>query len=149
MINNADQPILIVEDSQVDYEAIRWSLEKVGSQNPIYYCEDGDDALDFLNRRGEYSDPVQSPRPGLILLDLNMPGTDGRETLAAIKQDESLKSIPVIIFTTSTNPEDIEVCYREGANSYMQKPVGLDRFQDVMRRLKDFWLEIVTTMDLE
>lgn len=137
------QPILIVEDSPEDYEATVRALRKAGLANPIYRAEDGEAALDYLYRRGAYSAPGAAPRPGIILLDLNLPGTDGRDVLAAAKADESLKSIPVIVLTTSTDERDVERCYREGANSYMKKPVDLAGFMRAIQVMKEFWFEIV------
>ena len=99
--------------------------------------------MDYLFRRGEYADPARSPRPGLILLDLNLPGTDGREVLAAIKDEDALKTIPVIILTPSNAEEDVRSWYFDGTSSYIQKPVDLPRFVEAIRRLKDYWFEIV------
>lgn len=110
--------------------------------NPIYRCEDGDDALDYLYHRGEFSDPETSPTPGVILLDLNLPGTNGRDVLEVIKQDDALKKIPVIVMTTSSDERDIEGCYKAGANSYVHKPVDFDGFIRSIQRLTDFWFEI-------
>ncbi len=139
----AQQPVLIVEDSPVDYEVAVRGLQHVGLANPIFRCEDGDDALDYLHQRGKYSEPGSAPRPGIILLDLNLPGTDGREVLTEIKRDDNLKSIPVIVLTTSSDERDIEACYQAGANGYMTKPVGLDSYLDALQRLKEFWFEVV------
>jgi CheY-like chemotaxis protein len=143
MFATMHQPILLVDDSPEDYEATVRGLRKAGMANPIYRCENGDDALDYLFRRGKYENPSDSPRPGLILLDLNMPGTDGRETLIEIKADGELRKIPVIVLTTSTDRRDIDACYMAGANSYVKKPVDLSNFLDAIRRLKDYWFEIV------
>jgi len=137
------QPILLVEDSPEDFETTERAFRRSGLKNPIYRCADGDDALDYLHRRGQYSDPAKAPRPGVILLDLNLPGTDGREVLSEIKQDPNLKQIPVIVLTTSKDERDIEVCYRCGANSYIQKPVDLDGFMKAIERLNDYWFEVV------
>lgn len=137
------QPILIVEDSPEDFETTVRALRKAGLANPIHRCEDGDDALDFLHRRGRWAEPVAAPRPGIVLLDLNLPGTDGREVLAAIKRDDALRSIPVVILTTSTDERDVERCYADGANSYIKKPVDLAGFMRAIQRLKEFWFEIV------
>lgn len=137
------QPILIVEDSPEDYEATLRAFKKSGLANPVFRCEDGDEALDYLFRRGAYRDRETSPRPGIILLDLNLPGTDGREVLRTIKQDENLKKIPVIVLTTSTNEKDIEGCYGAGASSYLSKPVDLGGFMASIQRLTDYWFEIV------
>ncbi|HEX2223089.1 MAG TPA: response regulator [Thermoanaerobaculia bacterium] len=141
--NTPNQPILLVEDSPEDFEATRRALNKSGLKNPIYRCADGDEALDFLYRRGEYADVGKAPRPGIILLDLNLPGTDGREVLAEIKKDDALKQIPVIVLTTSTDDRDVDACYRSGANSYIQKPVDMDGFIKAIERLNDFWFEVV------
>lgn len=142
-MNTPNQPILLVEDSPEDYEATRRALHKSGLKNPLYRCADGDEALDFLFRRGDYQDAAKAPRPGIILLDLNLPGTDGREVLSEIKKDESLKQIPVIVLTTSTDNRDVDACYRAGANSYIQKPVDMDGFIKAIERLNDFWFEVV------
>jgi CheY-like chemotaxis protein len=136
-------PILLVEDSPEDREATIRALKKAGLANPINCCVNGDDALDYLFRRGKYVAPSLAPRPNVILLDLNMPGTDGREVLTEIKQSEELKSIPVIILTTSTDSRDVASCYQMGANSYVKKPVDLEGFMLSVQRLKDFWFEVV------
>ena len=135
-----DQTILIVEDSPEDYEATERALRKSGLRNTIEHCNDGDEALDFLYRRGEYAN---ARRPGIILLDLNMPGTDGREVLQDIKHNPDLMTIPVILLTTSSDERDIDACYKAGANSYVAKPVGLENFVSAIRRLHDYWFEIV------
>ena len=137
------QPILLVEDSPEDFETTERAFRRSGLKNPIFRCADGDEALEFLHRRGRYAEPNKAPRPGVILLDLNLPGTDGREVLSEIKNDPNLKQIPVIVLTTSKDERDIEVCYRCGANSYIQKPVDLDGFMKAIERLKDYWFEVV------
>ncbi|MEL6456840.1 MAG: response regulator [Cyanobacteria bacterium J06641_2] len=136
-------PLLVVEDSDEDFEAFGRFIRKSQISNPIYRCIDGEDALDFLYRQGDYEDDKQAPRPSIILLDLNLPGTDGREVLEQIKQDERLKTIPVIVFTTSSNPKDIETCYRFGVNSYILKPMNVQKSKDVMQSIVDYWLSIV------
>lgn len=137
------QPILLIEDSPEDYEATLRAFRRAGLKNPIYHCSDGEDALDFLYRRGAYTDPEASPRPGVILLDLNLPGTDGRQVLAEIKEAEQLKDIPVVVLTTSADERDITACYRAGANSYIQKPVDVDGFIQAIERLNGYWFEVV------
>ena len=137
------QPILLVEDSPEDTEAMRRAFKKSGLANALNYCSDGDDALDYLFQRGPYAAPDAAPRPGVILLDLNMPGTDGREVLAEIKKDEQLRKIPVIVLTTSSDERDIDKCYQAGANSYIRKPVDLDGFMRAIQMLKNYWFEIV------
>ncbi|MDB5385036.1 MAG: rcp1 [Planctomycetaceae bacterium] len=136
-------PILLVEDSPEDRLATLRAFKKAGLGNPIYTCVNGDDALDFLYQREGYTDPATAPRPCVILLDLNMPGTDGRDVLHQIKNDERLKTIPVIVLTTSGDVRDIESCYQSGANSYVTKPVDLPGFLLAIQRLKDWWFEVV------
>ena len=136
-------PILLVEDSPEDREATIRALKRAGVANPIYCCASGDEALDYLLQRDKYADPAPAPRPNLILLDLNMPGTDGREVLAEIKKSDTLRSIPVIILTTSTDIRDVTSCYQMGANSYVKKPVDLEGFMLSIQRLKDYWFEVV------
>lgn len=143
MVTTPNQPILLVEDSPEDFEATERALRRSGLKNPIYRCSDGDEALDFLHRRGDYGDAESAPRPGIVLLDLNLPGTDGREVLAEIKGDASLKQIPVVVLTTSNDPRDIDACYQAGANSYIQKPVDMDGFIKAIERLHGYWLEVV------
>ena len=143
MSEHAAQPILIVEDSPEDFEATSRAFRRAGLRNPMLHCASGDDALDFQHRRGEYRDPARAPRPGIILLDLNLPGTDGREVLQEIKKSEPLSAIPVIVVTTSADQRDIDACYRAGASSYIQKPVNLDGFMRAIQRLHDYWFEVV------
>ncbi|HEX6862481.1 MAG TPA: response regulator [Thermoanaerobaculia bacterium] len=137
------QPILLVEDSPEDFEATLRAFRKSGLKNTVVRCEDGDEALDYLYRRGEYADPARSPRPGVILLDLNLPGTDGRQVLNDIKGSEHLRDIPVVVLTTSADERDITACYRAGANSYIQKPVDIDGFMKAIERLNGYWFEVV------
>ncbi|NWJ96138.1 MAG: response regulator [Chloroflexi bacterium] len=139
---NLAQPILAVEDSDEDFEALRWAFKKLAATHPIFRCKSGDDALDFLYLQGKYPDLIHAPRPALILLDLNLPGTDGREVLEQIKQDAKLQTIPVVVFTTSANPRDLELCYRNGANSYQLKPVDLQKFLKSVEALLDYWFQV-------
>ena len=140
---DSNQVILIVEDSPEDYEATERGFRESGLANPIFHCEDGDEALDFLFRRGIYADPKKSPCPSIILLDLNLPGTDGHQVLSEIKNNDELKKIPVVVLTTSSDERDIEQCYENGASSYIIKPVSFSGFMDAIRRLRDYWFEIV------
>lgn len=135
------QPILLVEDSPEDVEATLRAFRRSGLHNPILHCSTGDEALALLQGQGPSGAPPL--RPGIVLLDLNLPGTDGREVLAAIKGSDSLRSIPVVILTTSSDDRDIEACYRAGANSYIQKPVDIEGFFGAIRHLRDYWFEIV------
>lgn len=137
------QPILVVEDSPEDFEATSRAFRRAGLRNPMLHCTTGDEALDFLHRRGRYEDARHSPRPGVILLDLNLPGTDGREVLQEIKRSDDLAAIPVIVLTTSSDSRDVDACYQAGASSYIQKPVDLDGFMRAIQRLHDYWFEVV------
>lgn len=122
---NAGKAVLVVEDSDDDYEALTRALSAYGNEMPsLCRCEHGQQALDYLHRQGAFQDPLDAIRPALVLLDLNMPGIDGHKVLAEVKGDASLKSIPVIIMTTSHDERDIEACYRMGANTYVQKPIS-------------------------
>ena len=129
------QPILIVEDSPDDFEATKRAFTKANLRNSIHRAESGEEALSFLRDEA-------NPRPGIILLDLNMPGLDGRKTLEIIKQTRALQSIPVVILTTSNDERDVEACYKLGANTYIQKPVDFDGLIAAIRRLKEYWFEI-------
>lgn len=138
-----DQPILLVEDTEEDREATVRAFRRAGVANSIHCCENGDSALDYLHNRGAWSDAETYRRPGVVLLDLNMPGTDGREVLEEAKAHPELKSIPFIVLTTSKDDRDIDKCYALGANSYVAKPVNASGFFDAIARLKDYWYEIV------
>lgn len=132
------QPLLIVEDNDADFEATVDALMENPMSHEIFRCTDGDEALDFLFRRGAHH---QAPRPGFVLLDLNLPGTDGREVLAELKADPTLHTIPVVVFTTSDDERDIRRCFDAGANSYIQKPVDLECLVETLRKLKEYWFE--------
>lgn len=140
-------PILIVEDSMPDYEALLRIIRKKGMQNPVFHCKTGQEALDFLQHEGNYADKNAAPRPGIVLLDLNLPETDGREVLRQIKENIELKSIPVVIFTTSDSEKDIEESYRSGANTYITKPVNLDELYNVIDTFKGYWFETASMAD--
>lgn len=133
--------ILLVEDNPGDVLLTKEALTEAKVYNNLHVVGDGDAALDFLNKQGEYTDV---PRPELVLLDLNLPGRDGREVLAEIKESSELKTIPVVVLTTSTNEEDILRSYEYHANCYITKPLDLDQFVKVVRSIEDFWFSIVT-----
>jgi CheY-like chemotaxis protein len=136
--------LLVVEDSDEDFEALNRIIAQIGTfPLTIHRCFNGDDALDFLNKEGEYQGLMDILPPGLILLDLNLPGTDGREVLAMIKRTTNLKNIPVIIISTSSNPKDIEDCYQAGANSYMLKPMNINELKISMQMMLDYWFKAV------
>ena len=142
MIGNGSQTILIVEDSDDDYLATVRAFKKANLINPVQRCTNGDQAIEYLLQRGDFSGPGKASRPNIILLDLNLPGTDGREVLRIIKADPDLQKIPVIVLTTSNAEQDIEQCYEAGANSYVQKPVDLVGFIQAIARLTDYWFNV-------
>lgn len=133
----SSQSILVVEDSEDDFEATLRAFNKANLYNPIIWCKTGSEAIEYLSHA-----TGKLERPGLILLDLNMPGMDGRKTLQLIKENEMQKSIPVIILTTSKDERDVEICYQIGANTYIQKPVSFDGLIEAIKRLKEYWFEI-------
>jgi CheY-like chemotaxis protein len=139
MPGNLYQPLLIVEDSDEDFSVLKRFLGEAALESPIYRCIDGEDALAFLHQTGDYADTVQAPRPALVLLDLNLPGTDGREVLQHIKDDPVLNIIPVVVLTSSGNPIDVESCYTAGANAYLLKPVHLEKFRHCIRAFVETW----------
>jgi len=132
--------ILLVEDSAGDIRLTQEVLKDSKLLNHLYVVEDGFQAMDFMHRSGDYADV---PRPDLILLDLNLPGKDGREVLEEIKNDEDLRPIPVVILTTSNSDKDILASYNLHANCYITKPIDLDQFVYIVRTIQDFWLTIV------
>ena len=135
--------ILLVDDSQEDVEVIQRVLTTVGWRWPFHHCWTGDEALEFLRRRGPYANSPKAFRPGLVLLDLNLPGSDGRDVLQEIKSDPALQTIPVLILTTSHHERDVQWCYQAGANSYVQKPVCLDDMCRALRAVVDYWFHTV------
>lgn len=134
--------ILLADDDPEDCMLARDALAESKLANRLFVVHDGEELLDFLNQRGKYNEE-NAPRPGLILLDLNMPRLDGREALARIKADASLRRIPIVVLTTSKAEEDIYRTYDLGANSYITKPVSFDGLVDVTRTLADYWFGIV------
>jgi len=136
-------PILMAEDDEDDRLMAEKAFAENRIANPLVTVANGADLLDYLREKGKYADSVKSPRPCLILLDLNMPKMDGREALKLIKGDDKLMRIPVVIITTSKAEEDILVSYNVGANSYITKPITFEGLVKVIKTLKDYWLEIV------
>jgi CheY-like chemotaxis protein len=132
--------VLLVEDDDGDVLMTREAFEHHKIRNKLHVVQDGEEALQFLHREGPYAD---APRPGLILLDLNLPRRDGREVLAELKADPELRVIPVVVLTTSEAEEDILRSYSLHANAYVSKPVDFDRFVDVIRQIDDFFVTVV------
>jgi len=143
MIDAADATpinILMVEDNDGDARLAEEALKESKLLNMLHRARDGIEAIDFVRRQNGFAD---APRPDLILLDLNLPKKDGREVLAELKADDDLKTIPVVVLTTSKADEDILESYQLHANCYITKPVDLDKFLNIVRRLENFWLSIV------
>jgi CheY-like chemotaxis protein len=132
--------ILLVEDNPGDADLARETLTTSKIKNNLHVVSDGEKAMAFLKKQGEYA---AAPRPDIILLDLNLPRKDGREVLAEIKQDDDLKRIPVVILTSSSAEEDILKSYNLHANCYITKPLDFAQFTKVVHSIEDFWLSIV------
>ncbi len=135
--------ILMADDDPDDRMFAREALEESRVVNELRFVEDGEELLEYLNRTGRYVEPGSAPRPGVILLDLNMPRKDGREALAEIKGHPSLRRIPIVILTTSRSEEDIVHSYDLGVNSFITKPVTFEGLVEVMKALGRYWIEIV------
>jgi CheY-like chemotaxis protein len=133
--------LLVVEDSNDDFKMLQRLMQRMEVRNPIIRCVNGDEALDFLYQEGNYKGADAGSKPSVILLDLNLPGLDGRDVLERLKQDGSLKEIPIVVFTTSSNPKDVEFCYQKGANGYLVKPMEADELQKTVQAFVDYWLE--------
>lgn len=143
MNKDKNHSLLVIEDSDEDFASLERIMNKSQISNPVYRCEDGEEALDYLYREGEYQDKTLSPRPSLIILDLNLPGTDGREVLAQIKQDQKLQTIPVVIFSTSSSTQDVDACYRHGISGYLVKPMNTNRLNQIVQTFLDYWFQAV------
>jgi CheY-like chemotaxis protein len=135
--------ILMADDDEDDRMMTREALEEAKLANDIRFVVDGEELLDYLYRRGDYADPAKAPRPGLILLDLNMPRKDGREALREIKADPDLRQIPIVVLTTSKAEEDIYRSYDLGVNSFITKPVSFEGLVFVITTLAQYWFQIV------
>lgn len=135
--------ILMADDDADDRLMTRDALEESRVLNDLHFVEDGEELMDYLTRQGKFADPETSPRPGLILLDLNMPKKDGREALKEIKADPELRRIPIVVMTTSKAEEDVFRSYDFGASSFITKPVTFDRLVELMKALGNYWVEFV------
>lgn len=135
--------ILMADDDEDDCMLAHEALLESRLVNDLHFVRDGEELMDYLYRRGQYVQKSKSPRPGLILLDLNMPKKDGREALKEIKSDPNLRQIPIVVLTTSKTEEDIYHSYDLGANSFIAKPVTFDSLVEVIKTLGRYWFEIV------
>ena len=142
MIKKEAITILMADDDDDDFLLTKKALAESKLANVLVRVEDGEELLDYLKQRGKYEN-IATPRPGMILLDLNMPRKDGRETLKEIKADSDLKDIPVVVFTTSKAEEDVFRSYQLGSNSFITKPVTFDKLVGVIASLGDYWFKTV------
>jgi len=145
MINDKEKTItiLMADDDEDDRFMAREALLEARLANDLHFVMDGVELMDYLYHRGKYSNSTSAPRPGLILLDLNMPRKDGREALREIKSDPELRQIPIVVLTTSKADEDIYRSYNLGVNSYITKPVSFEGLVEVMKALSMYWFKIV------
>ncbi|SDL76465.1 response regulator [Maricaulis salignorans] len=148
-MSNADRlfTFLMVDDDPDDRMLFKEACDEVRLRNPVEFLENGEQLVDYLNRKGPYAALTDQPLPGIILLDLNMPLKDGREALEEIKASAELRHIPVIVLTTSKNEDDILSSYGLGASSYIVKPVSLDRLMRVVNSIGEYWVQIVEVPD--
>lgn len=135
--------ILMADDDPDDRLLTADALKEARLINDIRFVENGEELLDYLRRIGKFAAPADAPRPGLILLDLNMPRKDGRTVLKELKQDPDLRTIPVVVLTTSKDDEDVYRSYDLGVNSYIVKPVTFEALVDILQTLEKYWFEIV------
>ncbi|HMQ17482.1 MAG TPA: response regulator [Phycisphaerae bacterium] len=136
--------VLLVEDDAGDQELTRRALTEGLLRVDLRIVSNGEEALDYLHHRGRHSDPARSPAPDLVLLDLNMPGLDGRDVLRVVKTDAALKSLPIVVLTTSRLEADILRSYDLGCNSFITKPVGVEGFVRAVQDLGAYWFELTT-----
>lgn len=148
-MNKPNKPIMILmaDDDPDDRMLTKEAFEECRLSNDLRFVEDGEALMDYLHCRGKYADPNDFPRPGLILLDLNMPRKDGREALGEIKADPELRRIPIVVLTTSKAEEDILRSYDLGVNSFIVKPVSFEGLVEVVKTLGKYWFQIVELPD--
>ena len=135
--------ILMADDDADDRRLTQEALEEGRLINEVKFVDNGEELMDYLRRQGKFAPPAETPRPGLILLDLNMPRKDGRTVLKEIKSDPDLRQIPVVVLTTSKADEDVYKSYDLGVNSYIVKPVTFEALVDILQTLEKYWFEIV------
>lgn len=141
---NTQISILVADDDEDDRFLIRTAFRDSQLSNDIFFVADGVELMQFLHHEGAYQDQSQFPRPGIIFLDLNMPRKDGWEALSEIKQNPDLKSIPVVVLTTSNSERDILKTYESGANCYITKPISFDQLLQIVKSFGQFWLNIAS-----
>lgn len=133
--------LIFVEDSEHDYEVFLWALRKSQIQCEVQHFDNGDDALEHITA---LKNQVHNDYPALLLLDLNLPGTDGRTMLQELKSDPDLQLLPVVIFSSSANPRDLVECYNKGANAYVLKPLDMRQLQECVTSMLNYWLNVNT-----
>lgn len=145
LMNRDSKPItiLMADDDEDDRRLTQEAFEEGRLINDVRYVEHGEELMDYLRKEGKYASPAEAQRPGLILLDLNMPRKDGRTVLKEIKSDPDLRQIPVVVLTTSKADEDVYKSYDLGVNSYIVKPVTFEALVDILQTLEKYWFEIV------
>ncbi len=137
------RPVLLIEDNQIEYQAIVRCLAKLIVQNPVVHFRDGDEALEWVRQyRPSADEPERTP--ALVILDLNLPDTHGREILTVLKNHDTLRVIPVIVWSISADPQDIKLCYLDGANSYIQKTVSIAGTEELLKNITSYWLDLVS-----
>lgn len=144
------RPILIVEDSDEDFEAIAWAFKRSTIEIPLIRFKDGDQAIEYLQGSGESGEARRDTArlPAIVLLDLNMRRTDGKEVLAHIKSSERLRLVPVVVVTSSSTNRSVEMCYRMGANSYVVKPGNMQKLRELVESLAEYWFRLVRLPEL-
>lgn len=140
-IDKSRLPILLVEDTSVDAILLQRAFERLQISNPVHHVRDGEQALDYLLSLHEAEPQDLSPVPALIIMDIKLPKLDGLSVLQNLKQHDSLKKIPVVMLTTSSQTKDIDIAYEYGANSYLVKPIKFSDFVDTVTTIKEYWLE--------
>jgi CheY-like chemotaxis protein len=145
-VTDPNRPILLIEDSDEDFEVTCMAIRQAGVANPLMRCRTGREARDYIGQRGHFMHAVE---PLFILVDLNLPGVDGRKVLAELRKSPWLSAVPAVVLSTSTSPADVRLCYQLGAAGYLVKPVNLERFQGMMGTLAEYWLNVVRLSDQE
>lgn len=138
---NKDIPVLVVEDSQEDFEVLEIACAKAGFNMPMRRCKNGEEALQYLYREGAFENHPKNEHPPFILLDLNMPGMDGHTLMETIKDDDDFKCIPVVVLSTSGSANDVFRSYQNGANSYIQKPDDMKGYVTMVEQIRTYWFE--------
>ena len=141
--NKRSSIVLLVEDKKADQRLVTRALQNAKIKTDLHIVDDGEAALQYLNRQLAYSDSSSSPRPDLILLDMNLPRVDGKQVLKEVRSNPDIKDIPIVMLTTSDHEKDVMESYRLGVNAYITKPVDMEGFVSAIQKLEEFWFELV------